>query len=380
MNGELFHVKHQRPTTAHRRNRRIGLLGGLVGLALLAAGCAAQRPPDGWLPPTATEADIVVTEDRPGELVALQFDGATVLERWRFKGPRGHDLEAVYGRLAQDGRTAYVAGHNGIVAAFDLRSGDPVAGWLDGVDLGTEIVAAPAWNDGTLVVVTGHGRIVVIDTERAQAAPALAEVGARVWASPVLHGGDAVIATLDGTLDAYDLETGARRWRVALPGGAPGDGVLDGDIYYIGTLDGALVAADLSASGAIAWTFEGEGWLWGRPALAADRVFVTSTAGAVYAIDRQSGARAWAFEAAEGQFRAGPVLLGDAVIAATELGHIYALDPSTGALLWEQEASGAHFLSEPLVRDDVVLLQSREGDLWQVQPDSGATAVIHERG
>ena len=57
--GQVFPVKH----------RTLALLAGL--LALLATACGGVTPAIGWTAPIATENQLVVVQDRPGQVVAL---------------------------------------------------------------------------------------------------------------------------------------------------------------------------------------------------------------------------------------------------------------------------------------------------------------------
>lgn len=256
-------------------------------------------------------------------------------------------------------------------------------GWSESVGLGGPMAGPVA--AGGLVVIVARSGVSALD-------PATGDVAWSADRTPGPAGeaaisGDAVVHASGigstAAVVARGLSDGRERWRAFTGSAVPGAVVIEGDVAYVGTSDGALLGFDLS-TGEERFRFQADGAITGPPAVSGGQVIAAWEQRAVgratvRAVDTTSGATepapAWqvssrpgslpsgvvsadqdtAFVAAgDGSFRALGLSAGDqrwvtglrdavaggqvpaagpALVAADRL-HVSRLDPSTGAEEW----------------------------------------------
>jgi outer membrane protein assembly factor BamB len=273
----------------------------------------------------AVGAGQVVVAPQYGPLIGLEL--ATGRERWRRGLAEGQGPEA--GTIAGD--TLFVGTSFGAEGAVD----PPV---VYGVDLAT---GATRW------------RTVLDPGTDLQ------------WGAPVLAGGLVLVAdTLshDGSapashLHALDAASGRLRWAADLH--APTQGffaqrpVVDGDLVYLPTASGMLLAVD-TRSGREVWRDES-----GFPVLAgvrAGRVIALVNDGVV-AFDAATGTRRWRTPVGTGAGDQWAVLHGDAALVAAD-GALVAVDAATGAARWRAAVGQA--VGPPVAAGERVYVATRD--------------------
>jgi outer membrane protein assembly factor BamB len=273
----------------------------------------------------AVGAGQVVVAPQYGPLVGLEL--ATGRERWRFGLAEGQGPEA--GTIAGD--TLFVGTSFPVEGAVD----PPVVYALD--------------------VATGRQRW-----------RAVLDPGTDLqWGAPVLAGGLVLVAdTLshEGSapashLHALDAASGRPRWAADLH--APTQGffaqrpVVDGDLVYLPTASGMLLAVD-TRSGREVWRDQS-----GFPVLAGVRAgrVIALVDGAVAAFDAATGTRRWRTPVGTGAGEPWAVLDGDAVLVAVG-GALVAVDAATGAARWRAAVGQA--AGPPVVAGERVYVATRD--------------------
>jgi len=192
-----------------------------------------------------------------------------------------------------------------------------------------------------------------------------------VRASPTLHGRTLYVGSFEGRLSALDAETGTTKWsterRCCIYDQAPV--IDDGRVFQMRT-DGTLTAYD-AQSGEQLWSKPA--FATGTQAAAYGMVFFTDYPNVV-AVDAATGEEVWR---ALGAGPAAPAVANRHVfvIQAT----LMALDAATGAVAWEAPAAS---IWGPSVANGVVYASSLNGEwdafdertgslLWSVTPSSG---------
>jgi hypothetical protein len=154
---------------------------------------------------------------------------------------------------------------------------------------GGAILSSPAVANGLVFVGSLDGRFsaftAVPPTPCPGAQPTCRPVwssatGAGVWSSPAVEpGGSAYVASLDGTLHAFDSE-GGTRWSVPVGGPVNSSPAVANGVVYVGSLAGALSGFD-AATGVRRWHEDAGGPVVSSPAVANGSVFVGNQANAV---------------------------------------------------------------------------------------------------
>jgi outer membrane protein assembly factor BamB len=361
----------RRPDSARALRRLLTLTFFCAATSLAAASPQSDADLDGrWLGTAGNDRDRVVF----GVEIARRDDGATHLSltlpvanfyglpAWgevRREGARlaievlGLELELVDGRL---------------VGSFP-EPGSPVA--LERV---AELPAAPPWPD----LPAGpepHWR---------------AQLGAPVFASPVVADGVVYVGTSGGLLLAVDAAGGRLVW--AFSAGRPIHGaalVADDALYFV--CDNGYLYKLARADGAELWHYDlGDArvpripphpqvfdWDWQAPtpALADGVVYAGSGDGSFHAVDAETGARRWRFETG-GKVRNGAALDGARVLVGGADHHVYALDRAGGRELWRHD-TGGEIDAAPVVVGERVLVAARGAGLRALATATGEQLWSH---
>jgi outer membrane protein assembly factor BamB len=220
----------------------------------------------------------------------------------------------------------------------------------------------------------------------------------RGWAGTTFHDGIIYAGTSVGRVVAINSSTQSLEWlyTVVMPSSgmscgqssvsAPmyGTPIVDGDLVYIGTYSGQVLALNILARSQNL-TFPQQRydeWEWDCPidnarsnAIVADllvsddAIYVSSSNGRVYSLDKEFGDQNWESDILDERQRklwTSPVIQGDALYVSTLDGHIYVLSVETGGLSdWSFE-SDAGFASSPVIYEDTIFLGSFDRHLYAV--------------
>jgi outer membrane protein assembly factor BamB len=174
------------------------------------------------------------------------------------------------------------------------------------------------------------------------------------WSSPLLcRAGDKemVIILTCKEVEAYDLETGEKKWTQPIMGGevAPSATANDAGIVFVAN-ENAVVAAIQATDGSLLWK-NGNAILpdVSSPVVYKDMVFLFSSAATIGCLDAASGELLWEKDVKEG-FYSSPLALQDRITAFDKKGNFLVIQPDRGDLRIEhQESLGESVLTTPAV-------------------------------
>jgi outer membrane protein assembly factor BamB len=203
---------------------------------------------------------------------------------------------------------------------------------------------------------------------------------AALLASPVLQ--DSRIFTLDseGTLAAFDANTGARFWRLNTRSPDEDDVVFSGAIttgagmVFAATGVGQVIAASME-TGKELWRVDAPGPIRGAPTYSDGRLFMTTIDNKAVAFSVKSGERLWTHsgivEIAALLGGASPAVRDNVVIVPYSSGEIFALKAETGRVFWMDSLSDvqrtnaisnlADIRGNPVIDRDIVIAMSHSG-------------------
>ena len=164
----------------------------------------------------------------------------------------------------------------------------------------------------------------------------------RLAAAPVIGGGKLFAVDTDGTVHAFDAQTGAKAWA------------------FRGEL-----AKELTGSA-----------FGGGVTYDSGRVYATNGAGDVYALDANTGGEFWRARPA-GPLRGSPTVAFNAVYVMSQDNQIYALNAADGEFLWNESGSaalaGVFGVASPAAAQGTVIAGYSTGELSAYRYENGRT-------
>lgn len=166
----------------------------------------------------------------------------------------------------------------------------------------------------------------------------------RLAASPVVGAGQLFVMDTEGTVHAFDAQTGASRWRTTFAVKGEGQNTVygggaayaDGRVY-ITTGMGEVAALD-AKDGSIVWKVKPAGPLRGSPTIAFNQIFVMTMDNQVHALNAADGATLWNETASSGQTGvfgvAAPAAGQGTIVAGFSTGELVAYRYENGRQLW----------------------------------------------
>ncbi|MGH7162890.1 MAG: PQQ-binding-like beta-propeller repeat protein, partial [Planctomycetota bacterium] len=187
-----------------------------------------------------------------------------------------------------------------------------------------------------------------------------------IQARPVVRGDAACVVTLDGTFHLVRLADGTISARVTLSGPVSHDPATDGDVCYVATRNGRLVALRDATP------------LYDRPLrhnpatgllLDGGLLFVGCAEGEILVHDAATGEeRARLKVPGRSSFTRGLAAQDGRILGAAEDGVLYAFDPKSSRILWKLP-TGAPAVAPPAVETGRIFLPSRDGNIHVVNSE-----------
>ncbi len=367
----MFHVKHRALAVA-------------AAAVITLTGCGTVAAPSGWAGPVASANNLVVVQDKPGQIVALNPKDGT--EAWRYpdtaKPASGGGINsrkitgALYASPVINGTSIYLVSYEGHVTRLDTQGGGPaIAGEVD-LPKDTTVVATPRIRGDRLYVFAEDGRVYALNTNNLSTVATYRPTDGRVWGSPALQGSTLYIGTLDSSnLVALNADTGATDWKQKLAGASAASVGSDGDLLVVASFDRAVHGFDAANKGAERWRFAGDGWFVSTPLVTKTTIYAASMGGSVYAIDK-SGKELWHRNWAGKEFRSALILSGDTLVAVSRDGVAYGLNLADGTERWTK-ATSASVDADGLLLESNLFYITTAHSLLRIDPTNGAVQTFN---
>lgn len=303
-----------------------------------------------------------------GEVVKL--DIANGKQEWRISVG-----EKLTGGVGVGGSLVMVGTSRGSVYAYDI-SGKLL--WKS--KLSSEVLSAPRYFDGTVIVRTGDSRIYGVNAadgsrkwvyERSNPALTL-----RSSAGLVVDGGAVYAGFGGGKMVAVRADNGKLLWEasVAQPKGVTeieriaditSLPVLDGPLVYAVAYQGRIAAID-RISGRVIWNRDISS-LTGM-SVEDGRIFLSHHFGSVYALDYTTGKTFWRQPDLKNRQLTAPVPMGNYIAIGDIEGYVHFLSRDDGAFSSRVKTGGNAVMPQMvLINSNTVLAQTRDGGLYAIQ-------------
>lgn len=314
------------------------------------------------------EAGYAYAASADGEL--LKLDASNGSQLWRV-----NTGEPISGGVGVGGSLVMVGTQKGTIYAYDIVG---KLQWKS--KLSSEVLSAPKYFDGLVIVRTGDSRIFGINAndgsrkwvyERTVPALTLRSSAGVVVDSGVVYAGFA-----GGKLAAVRADNGKMLWEasVAQPKGVTeieriaditSLPFVDGPLIYAVAYQGKIAAIDRT-SGRVVWNRD----ISSLSGLSAEdaRIFVSHAMGSVYALDYTTGKTFWRQAALKNRHLTAPVPMGSLIAVGDLEGYVHFLGREDGAVASRVKTNNSAILPQmALINSNTVLAQTRDGGIFAIQ-------------
>jgi outer membrane protein assembly factor BamB len=316
----------------------------------------------------AVDAGYAYVASTEGELSKLDVSNGNL--SWRVKVD-----EKPTGGVGVGGSLVLVGTQKGSIYAYDISG---KLQWKS--RLSSEILSAPKYFDGLVIVRTGDNRIYGINANDGsrkwvydRTGPALT---LRSSAGLIVDAGAVYAGYAGGKLVSVRADTGKIMWEASV---AQPKGVTEieriADITSLPFVDGPLVYA-VAYQGRIAAVDRTSGRLvWNRDisslsGLTAEdaRIYVSHTIGSVYALDYTTGKTFWRQAALKNRQITGPLAMGSLIAVGDVEGYVHFLNREDGAFSARIKTGDSQILPQmTLINSTTLLAQARDGGVYALQ-------------
>lgn len=285
----------------------------------------------------------------------------------------------ISGGLSIAYETVFFGTENGEVIALDAKSGE--LKWQ--VSVKGEVIAAPAIDEGVVVLNTGSGMVFALDASNGETVwtyeSEVPPLSLRGVSSPAAIGGGAIIGTATGKLVVNILSSGQTAWEQVITsasGVTELERIVDidsqplvnaGTIYVI-TYDGALAAVEMR-SGRVIWKRDYKSYR--RLTMAGSTLYVVDSNSNLYALDARNGVELWSQGKLKKRLLTSAVPVGDYLVAGDKYGFLHWFNQSDGKIVSRIDVGNddedASIYSAPVVDGKLIYTQTRDGKLVAVQ-------------
>ncbi len=354
--------------------------------------------------------------DQPAELTNIASPTVRINRLWSASVDGGGKKLRLGLGLSSSGDRLFAAGHDGDVAAFNLKNGKQL--WRAKTDLP---LAGGTGTNGSIVAVGSSDGVVVALAADNGAERWRANVNGEVLSAPAVAENEVIVRTVSGRLHALSIEDGKQLWeaeqpvpRLTLRGvSAP---VVARDMALSGFDNGRVMAVSV-ADGQTVWEaavspsrgrteldrlndidaavkvvgedvfvagFQGRagmlaldsGQVWWARELSSYRgvdvddehLYVSTSGGELLALSRRSGGEIWRNESLKFRSLSAPAVVGDTVAVADLEGYVHLFDRATGTPAGRAKTSGDRINNAPLAVDGVLYVISDKGQVSALQP------------
>lgn len=314
------------------------------------------------------EAGYAYVASSAGEL--LKLDASNGSQLWRV------DIgEKISGGVGVGGSLVMVGTQRGMVYAYDISG---KLQWKS--KLSSEVLSAPKYFDGLVIVRTGDSRIFGINAHDGsrkwvydRTTPALTLRGS---AGVLVDGGVVYAGFAGGKLAAVRADNGKMLWEasVAQPKGVTeieriaditSLPVVDGPLIYAVAYQGKIAAVD-RASGRVVWNRD----ISSLSGLSAEdaRIFVSHAMGSVYSLDYTTGKTFWRQAALKNRRLTAPLPMASLIAVGDFEGYVHFLSREDGAIASRIKTNNSAILPQMAqMNSNTLLAQTRDGGIYAIQ-------------
>lgn len=312
----------------------------------------------------AIVADRIFVAANNGDVEA--FDRLTGKSLW----DADIDVQVTAG-VGAGGGVVTLASDDGRVFGLNADTGETL--WKTAV--GGEVIATPQTDGSLVAVVTVSGQLKGLDartgTERWRYNATAPALSLRASGAPVIANGMVIAGFANGKVIAVNAENGKPLWeaRAAIPKGSSeierlvdvGADVLVSDgVVYVATYQGMLSAFDLQ-SGRKRWERDASSYVSIGESF--NSLYVADQSGTVTAFGKAEQSVRWEQTALARRQLSGPVAWGDFIAVGDIEGYVHLLSQADGHFVAREKIDGDGVRAQPIAVDDVLYVFGNGGKI-----------------
>lgn len=207
--------------------------------------------------------------------------------------------------------------------------------------------------------------------------------------SPVTYKNLVIFGNAIDGLVAFNNQSGAEVWRIAIPQGVESGAALIRDRMFVGSNNGKMYGIDLK-SAQIIWTFDTKSEVVADPTLSDGTIYFLSGSQSVFALDASTGKQLWTYNRQDTTnlmtIRGGskPAISGSNLYVGFSDGSLVSFNAKTGTQQWEiilnKNSRFKDIDSSPLVDNDYIYINSYDDKLYCVSKSKGEIVWSSKNG
>ncbi|MBV9231918.1 MAG: PQQ-binding-like beta-propeller repeat protein [Chloroflexi bacterium] len=195
-----------------------------------------------------------------------------------------------------------------------------------------------------------------------------APTASTILSSPSVANGVVYVGSNDGSLYAFDADTGKKRWSHLTGGEITSSPAVTRTTIYVGSRDSYFYAFD-AMTGTLRWRFLTGDLIDSSPCVVYGVVYVGSNDYKLYAFDAATGKPYWA-TSTHYTINSSPAVYNGSIYVGLPDARLYAFDAVSGTLNWSYP-TGSWINSSPTVANGFVYIGSEDGTLYAIHANNG---------
>ena len=297
-----------------------------------------------------------------GEVVCLEKK--TGRRKWAYRTmevvPKNSFAPGFKSSPTVTGDSIYLGDEEGVFHAIDRKTGK--GKWK--FNTGGEIFSGGAVVDGRVIFGSYDGRLYSLN-ERDGSLGWRYETRGRIHSTPVIVDQMALVTGCDQSLHGVDVHTGKPVFELPLNDTFIATPSVVGDILYVGTYSGYVIAVDFRKNEAL-WRYaESEGHPFQSSTSVTDNLVVLGGHDRqVHAVNRLTGRKEWTFQT-RAKVDSSPAVVDSRLFIGSSDGNLYGLSLADGKELWKYNI-GKPITAGPAIGEGVLVVSSasRDGRLF----------------
>ena len=359
---------------------------------LIVSGCTGAVASRGWAGGAVSDGKLFVAS-MSGKIIAIDASNGTILgDSVKLTRTSSGGLLSCSGQSTSpvfifaspsvQGTVVYIGGVDGKIHALSFIDNKlsenriyPLQGTMNGAVVGEMVIA-----NNTLYFATADGTVDALDTE-SLAKKWSTKISSKIWSAPFVEGNTLYIGSFDKKVYALNATDGTKLWEYETSGAINSTPIVYDGKVYIGDYDRQFYALD-ATTGRLVWKFPSDNqsadspqnWFWAKPLALNGIIYAPCLDGNLYALNASDGSLVKKYVLGD-SIASSPVVIGNSIVVATtdlskNTGKVYTINTLDKSL--KELEIFAEGINAPLFANgDVVYVHTTQDNLYGINIITG---------